>query len=235
MPRRDAIAPAADRSASDRAEAAATTFYFVRHGETEYNRKRIIQGRGVNSTLNETGRAQAERLAERLAAVPFAAIYTSTLDRAEETATILAREHPGAPMRHLEDLEEMSWGAFEGEPTTDDVLARFDAVKADWRGGDFDRAVDGGESARDVQQRALRAVETIMADYAGDTVLVVTHGRFLRVLIASLLDEYGLRRMHEVKHSNTAVNRVVCRGGVYEADLLNCTAHLEDVDAAFVE
>lgn len=213
---------------------AATTFYFVRHGETEYNRRRIIQGRKINSTLNGTGRVQAQCLAERLAEVSFDAIYTSTLDRAEQTAAILADEHPGVPVHRLKELEEMSWGVFEGEPTTDDVLASFDEVKARWRNGDVEHAVDGGESALDVQRRALQAMDRMMADYAGGTVLVVTHGRFLRVLIATLL-EYGLTRMNEIEHSNTAVNRVVCQGGSYEAELLNCTAHLDDVDATFVE
>jgi broad specificity phosphatase PhoE len=59
-------------------------------------------------------------------------------------------------------------------------------------------------------------------------VLVVTHGRFLRIVLASLLDEYGLTRMHELPHSNTAVNRLVHRKDTFEAELLNCTAHLDD-------
>jgi broad specificity phosphatase PhoE len=62
----------------------------------------------------------------------------------------------------------------------------------------------------------------------GCTVLVVTHGRFLRIVLASLLDEYGLARMHELPHSNTAVNRLVHRKDTFEAELLNCTAHLDD-------
>ena len=56
---------------------------------------------------------------------------------------------------------------------------------------------------------------------------LVTHGRYLRVLLASLLDEYGLRDMHRLDHANTCVNRVVHVDGTFRADLLNCTAHLE--------
>lgn len=212
-----------------------TTFYLVRHGETEYNRKGIVQGREINSTLNETGHAQAQCLAERLADVPFDAIYTSTLKRAEQTAAVLAKRHPEVPLYRMADLEEMSWGKYEGRPTTPDLLEAFEAIKAQWRAGAFDHSIDGGESILDVQERALRAIRSIEEQHRGQTVLVVAHGRFLRVLIASLLEEYGLEHMHRVKHDNTAVNQLVCRDGCYKAHLLNCTAHLEAVDSTLVE
>jgi probable phosphoglycerate mutase len=60
----------------------------------------------------------------------------------------------------------------------------------------------------------------------GKTVLVVTHGRYLRVLLASVLDDYGLDDMHRLDHANTCVNRVVHADGRFRAELLNCTAHL---------
>lgn len=204
-----------------------TLLYFVRHGETEYNRRRIVQGRGIDSALNETGRRQTQALAQRLASVPFDAIYASTMRRARQTAEILAESHPQAPVAFLEDLEEMAWGVYEGthpSPRRDEALG---AIKSRWRQGAFDEPIEGGESILDVQQRAMRAVDHIVEQEEGRTVLVVTHGRFLRILLASLLDEYGLERMHEIPHSNTAVNRVVCCEGTFEADLLNCTAHLE--------
>ena len=212
-----------------------TTFYFVRHGQTEYNRKGIVQGRKIDSVLNATGRAQARKLARRLAGVSFDALYSSTMRRAVETADALAEPHPETPRFALEDLEEMSWGAYEGQPATDEVLRAFDAIKEKWRAGDFDCAVEGGESVRGVQQRALRALDHIAEKHEGGTVLVVAHGRFLRILIATLLEDYGLERMHEVKHTNTAVNRLVCCGDTYTADLLNCTAHLERAEAVLVE
>lgn len=204
-----------------------TLIYFVRHGETEYNRKQIVQGRGIDSVLNETGKRQAAALARRLATVPFDAIYASPMRRARQTAAILARSHPEASLSYLEDLEEMAWGVFEGEPPSPHRDEALGAIKRRWRQGIFDERIEGGESILDVQRRALRAVDHILEREEGRTVLAVTHGRFLRILLASLLDEYGLERMHELPHSNTAVNRIVCCNGAFEADLLNCTAHLE--------
>lgn len=203
-----------------------TVLYFVRHGETEYNRRNIVQGGGIDSTLNATGRAQAEALARRLEPVAVDAMYSSTLRRAKQTAAILARPHEPVSRTYLRDLEEMAWGIYEGEPPSPEREASMEAVKAAWRDGAYERPVEGGESIQDVQHRARRAVRHILAREGGRTALVVTHGRYLRVLLATVLDDYGLQHMDELDHSNTCVNRVVYRDGRFEADLLNCTAHL---------
>lgn len=212
-----------------------TVFYLVRHGQTEYNRKRIVQGRGINSTLNPTGEAQAAALAQRLEDVTFDAIYCSTQRRALQTAEPLRRRRAQIPFYPMADLEEMSWGIYEGQPTTPELTSMFAAMRACWAQGEYDRPIDGGESILDVQHRALRAVDRMLEQHAGGTLLVVTHGRFLRVLLASLLEEYGLARMQDIRHSNTAVNQIVHRAGRYEARLLNCTLHLETDASVLVE
>lgn len=204
-----------------------TLLYFVRHGETEYNRRSIVQGRGIDSHLNAHGRRQAEALANRLTEVPIDAIYASPMRRTRQTTAIVARPHNGVSIQYLSDLEEMAWGVYEGEPPSPERDRTLDAIKQRWRNGAFDEPIEGGESVHDVETRARRAVDRIMNERSGQTVLVVTHGRFLRIALASLLDGYGLQHMHKIPHSNTAVNRVVHRGECFTADLLNCTVHLE--------
>jgi len=211
---------------------APTTLYLVRHGETEHNRRNIIQGGGVDSELNAAGRAQAEALARRLRSVSFDALYASTLRRARQTADILARPHEPLSRTHLHDLSEMDWGVFEGEPPSEERDALMKALKSKWRDGAYDRAVEGGESIRDVQERAQRAIRHILTREVGRTVLVVTHGRYLRVLLATILDDYGLKHMQELGHSNTCVNRVVVEEGRAWADLQNCTAHLSSAETS---
>lgn len=209
--------PAVDRT---------TELYLVRHGETEYNRRGIVQGGGIDSCLNDTGEAQAEALAGRLAGASVDAVYASTLRRAKQTAEIVAGPHEPVSKTFLRDLEEMAWGVFEGDapsPERDEAMA---AVKADWRDGDYDRPIEGGESIREVQIRARRALEHIVTREAGRTVVVVAHGRYLRVLLATILPSYGLEDMHRLDHKNTCVNWVVYRGGQFEAKVLNCTSHL---------
>ncbi len=214
---------------------AETTLYFVRHGETDYNRKRIVQGRRINSSLNLEGRRQAAALSQRLRSLRPSAIYTSSLRRAQETAEAIAESHEEVPLYYLADLDEMSWGVFEGMPCVGEVAHAFDEMNERWKQGDYVSPVEGGESILDVQKRGLRALEHILARHRGETVIVVTHGRFLRVLLASLLDTYGLERMHQIQHANTAVNRLVCRSDRFEAELLNCTKHLEEVETIMVE
>lgn len=207
-------------------QTAETVLYFVRHGETDENRKGIVQGSGIDSVLNERGRMQAQALAKRLADDSLDTVYASTMQRAQQTAEIAAAPHEPISKTYLRDLREISWGVFEGQspsPTTDAAL---DDVKNEWQNGQYDSATEAGESARDVQVRALRAVDHIMTRAAGRTVLVVAHGRYLRALLASILEDYTLADMHRLGHSNTCVNRVVHRDGAFRADTLNCTAHL---------
>lgn len=212
-----------------------TTLYLVRHGETEYNRRQIMQGRRINSSLNATGRRQAEALGRRFADVPLDALYTSSLRRAIETADAVAAHHEGIPRYRLEDLDEMSWGVYEGEARSPELQAFLDEIRGHWDRGHFGYCVEEGESILDVQTRGLRAIEHIVTRHPGETVLVVSHGRFLRVLLASLLEAYGLARMDEIPHANTGVNNLVYAAGRYEATLLNCTAHLDEVENILVE
>lgn len=205
---------------------ASTRLYLVRHGETEYNRQGIVQGGGIDSELNETGIAQAEALARRLAGEPVDKIYASTLERAKQTATVVSAPHEPVSKTYLRDLEEMAWGVFEGEPPSVERDEAMDEIKESWRSGQYDRAIDGGESIEDVERRAWRALNHILTREVGNTVVVVTHGRYLRVLLASALDGYDLGDMAELDHSNTCVNRVAFAGGRFRADYLNCTAHL---------
>ena len=209
-----------------------TVLYLVRHGETEYNRKGIVQGAGIDSELNDTGVAQAEALSERLAEVPIDGIYASTLRRARQTADVLASPHEPVPKTYLPDLEEIDWGVFEGDPPSEERNRAMDRVKERWREGQYGYRIAEGESIRNVEARVHRAIEQVVAQESETTVLVVTHGRYLRVLLASLLNDYGLEDMHRLGHANTCVNRVRYDNGRFEADLLNCTAHLDTQECA---
>lgn len=207
-----------------------TTLYLVRHGETEYNRLRLVQGRRIDCSLNETGRMQARALAGRLRDVRFDAVYASPLRRARETAEIVVAGRPELSIRLDPDLEEMSWGIYEGEGWTPRIRELLERLTARWDQGVFDEPVEGGESILDVQIRALRAMDALLERHPGQTLLVVTHGRFLRVLIASLLETYGLQRMHDIEHANTGVNILIHETNLFRAELLNCTIHLDEVN-----
>jgi broad specificity phosphatase PhoE len=149
-----------------------TTILFVRHGETDWNRERRVQGH-ADRPLNETGRAQARELAARLAGESIDAIYSSDLARARETARIVSEPHR-LGVTAIQDLRERHFGTWEGM-TDDDVLARFpEAASGEW--GD-------GETQAEMDRRIAEALTRIAARHPGDRVLVVSHGGPMRSLL----------------------------------------------------
>jgi broad specificity phosphatase PhoE len=159
----------------------ATTLLLVRHGETDWNRDRRIQGH-TDVPLNASGREQSERLAETLDAGRVDAVYSSDLSRARETATILAARR-GLSVQLSSELRERHFGTWEG--LTDGIaLERFpEARNGSW--GD-------GETTDEMAVRVLAALRGIAGAHGGETVVVVTHGGPVRaVLRASGVDQGG--------------------------------------------
>ncbi|HCR48772.1 MAG TPA: histidine phosphatase family protein, partial [Bacteroidetes bacterium] len=197
-----------------------TTIYLTRHGETDLNRAGIVQGRGVNAPLNENGLIQAEALRERLSNVWLDAVYCSPLLRAVQTAETVVRSHPYLNPRKMTDLEEISWGICEGKRLDEVLRKAFDNVRLQWQNGDFEAKISGGESASEVEKHAKRALMNIVSQHLGESVLIVTHGRFLRVLLAGILAGYGLSKMEQIKHTNTSLNVLTFDGKKFRAELL---------------
>jgi broad specificity phosphatase PhoE len=149
-----------------------TTILLARHGETDWNVERRVQGHS-DTPLNETGRAQALALAEALDGAELDAVYSSDLARALDTAQVVA-DRLGLPVSMLPELRERHFGSWEGL-TDDEIFARFPAAKSgSW--GD-------GETKEEMRQRVLEALQRIARDHPGGSVLVVTHGGPVRALL----------------------------------------------------
>jgi probable phosphoglycerate mutase len=170
----------------------ATRLYLVRHGATQLTAEDRFSG-AIGVDLSVEGRAQAERLAERLASEPISAVYASPLSRTVETATILATPHR-LPLIQREGLREISHGRWEGL-SRQDVETRFGEEYASWDADPFTFAPEGGESGVQVLARALPVIREIVVTHVGQNVLVVSHKATLRLLLSSLLgfDERGYR------------------------------------------
>jgi len=112
------------------------TFYFIRHGQTDLNRKGIVQGRGVDSPLNETGFRQARAFYEAFRGVPFDKIYTSTLLRTKQTVQLFLDS--GIPSDELAGLDEISWGIYEGKEQDEAVMAGFETIVSAWRNNELE-------------------------------------------------------------------------------------------------
>ena len=158
----------------------ATAILLVRHGETDWNRDRRVQGH-TDVPLNDEGRRQARALAEELGEGAFDAVYASDLARARETAEILAAPC-GLDVTQLEALREKNFGTWEGLTDTD-VLDRFPDARP--------RAWGDAESTEDMSERVLAAVRSIADAHPDRRVLVVTHGGPMRAVLRYLDAEDG--------------------------------------------
>jgi broad specificity phosphatase PhoE len=153
-----------------------TTILLARHGETDWNRERRWQGH-ADQPLNETGRRQAEALAERLAAAPPEAIWSSDLARARETAEIVGRRL-GLPISVDARLREVDVGEWSGL-TAGEVEERFPAgLRRRLEGG---AGWEHGELYEEMAERVLAAIHEI-AGRGPERVLVVSHGGCMRAV-----------------------------------------------------
>lgn len=158
-----------------------TELILIRHGETAWNRERRMQGQ-TDTPLSDTGRAQAAAVGRRLARYSFAALYSSDLARAWETAAAIARAHEnGHDIRREPALRERTFGVFEGL-TYDEMAQRYPDEHARFSARDPDYAVPGGESPRQFFERSLACLEAIARAHEGESVVVVTHGLVLDTL-----------------------------------------------------
>eukprot|EP00291_Cryptomonas_curvata_P016882 CAMPEP_0172168714 /NCGR_PEP_ID=MMETSP1050-20130122/10302_1 /TAXON_ID=233186 /ORGANISM="Cryptomonas curvata, Strain CCAP979/52" /LENGTH=215 /DNA_ID=CAMNT_0012839689 /DNA_START=137 /DNA_END=781 /DNA_ORIENTATION=+ len=165
-----------------------STILLIRHGETEWNSLGKWQGQ-QDSPLTDQGISQAAALGHRLklSLQQVDRVYSSDLPRAKRTAEIInailaARE----PVHEVSLLRERSFGIFEGR-TRDEVMKDFPTQYTAFQKFDLDYAVDGGESRRQVLDRAMQGLEQIADDNAGGTVLVVSHGAVLSIVMRHLL------------------------------------------------
>ncbi len=150
----------------------ARAFWFLRHGETDWNARNLSQG-NVDTPLNEVGLAQARTAAEVLRTRGIRSIVSSPMSRAYDTAVIVG-EHIRLPLEVEDDLREVAFGGQEGQP----MGGWFD----DWVAGTF--TPEGAEPFNVLRARAAAAVNLALERPA--PVLVVAHGALFRALRAEM-------------------------------------------------
>jgi probable phosphoglycerate mutase len=156
-----------------------TTILLARHGETDWNRENRFQGH-ADPPLNETGRAQAAELAAALGNEPLAAVYSSPLRRAFETAQIVGAPHGLEPVP-VDALREVDVGSWQGL-TRAEIQERFPEQFARWL--DYEQGWEDGESYDEMGQRVLAALLQLAAAHEGQRILAVSHGGPVRAAYA---------------------------------------------------
>ncbi len=155
-------------------------FWFLRHGETDWNRQNLAQGQ-VDIPLNEVGQAQAQFAAERLRGRGIRSIVASPLQRARDTA-LAASAVVGVPVQYEPELQEVNFGDHEGQPMLADWFNEWVAERY---------TPPGAESFAALRQRAVEAINRALEQEA--PVLVVAHGALFRALRSAMGLEPNVR------------------------------------------
>ncbi|WP_244826993.1 histidine phosphatase family protein [Caballeronia sp. TF1N1] len=154
-----------------------TQVLFIRHGETDWNRIKRIQGH-IDIPLSEHGRLQAEQLGRRMAREGgLDAVYSSDLQRAQQTARPFA-DALGLELCLSKGLRERLYGAFQGHDS-DEISEKFPAEFVEWQTRDPGFTPPGGESQRVFYHRVVHAMEPILAAHPGGRIACVAHGGVL--------------------------------------------------------
>ena len=205
------------------AVSASKTIFLLRHGQTDFNVQGIVQGSGIDSSLNAVGQQQAGHFFEAYAHEPFDQVYTSALRRTQESVQQFI--NLGRPHERHAGLNEISWGRREGTRITMAEDAEYRHVLAEWNAGRTHQALEGGESPDEVAARQRPFIELLKTRPHERTVLVCLHGRALRVLLCQLLN-YPLRCMEGFEHSNLCLYKLELVGGLFVVRNFLDTTHL---------
>ena len=194
--------------------------YIIRHAETEYNRKGIIQGSEVDSDINDVGISQSNSFYEYYKNINFDKIYVSDLKRTFQTIRRFTEK--GSSYEKLKEFNEISWGVNQGKS---DDLEDYAELIDTWLAGNLDNKFEEGESPNEMSVRLVKGFNKVLDD-DHDTVLLCIHGRALRILLSKIIDN-DLTKMDKYVHSNTGLYILEYKNGKYEILGSNLRDHLE--------
>jgi broad specificity phosphatase PhoE len=174
--------------------------------------------------LDERGEYEAELVSSRLGEVDFAAVYSSDLVRARRTAEIIALPH-GLEVCQDPDIREINYGEWEGLGEAEIRESYGDELFESWKADPENVRIPGGETFIELRDRAVPAVERIVAAHAGETVAVVAHKSVNRVLICAWLG-LSVGRYKQMEQGNAAINSAVFDGNRVVLETVNDVCHI---------
>ena len=183
----------------------AVTIYIIRHGETDLNKRGIVQGRGLDTDLNEHGRLQAEAFHQTYKHIPFDFIYTSTLKRTHQTVDNFIKSD--IPWEQFPGLDELAWGIYEGRENSIENRKAFKELLNNWTTGNLDFKFENGESPNEVKLRQLEVIKKLKEHSGNQNILICMHGRALRLFLC-LLTNISATEMEQFPHQNTCLYKV---------------------------
>ena len=198
--------------------------YIVRHGQTDYNLKGVVQGSGIDAPINDNGRTQANAFFKAHRHLKIDKVYYTGLQRTKQSIEQFL--DLGLPSEAVPDLNEISWGKYEGVPMTHDENQYYLHMLTRWSSGELDYAIAGGESPNMVYKRLKSGLAHIL-DQGHEDVLICMHGRAMRIMVSMILN-YPLQFMDVFEHQNLGCYEFTVLGKEnFRLDRYNDTSYLE--------
>ena len=176
--------------------------YFIRHGQTDYNKEGIIQGSGRDGELNAIGRIQAKQFYDYYHdKVQFDLIIHSALKRTKQTVNPFITT--GISTLTESRINEISWGDHEGKKGNKKMQQVYLKLIGTWQDGNFDAHTPNGESAKELSDRLTSFIHNLK-ERPEKNILVCSHGRAMRCLMCILMNQH-LREMESYNLSNSGL------------------------------
>lgn len=172
--------------------------YIVRHGQTDYNLNNVVQGSGIDACINLNGQKQADAFYEENKHIEFDRFYYTGLQRTKQSISRFLE--CGIPHEAVTDLNEISWGKYEGVSMDHTENEYYQNMITRWSEGELDYAIEGGESPNMAFKRLKRGIKHVL-NQEGNNILICMHGRAMRIMLCILLN-YDLRHMDLFEHQN---------------------------------
>ncbi|MDF2636002.1 MAG: Phosphoglycerate mutase [Pelosinus sp.] len=203
-----------------------TKVILVRHGETLWNLEMKYQGH-CDIALTEKGIKQAELAAASLANESISAVYASDLCRAFATAESIANKH-NLPVATIPELKEINFGQWEGL-TYDKINNQWSDIMARLFTHPDEIVIPGGETFKEVKERATIALSKLVKKHPNETIVVVSHGGTIRTILCAVLNIH-LNHLWNIKQDNTAINILEYYDNQALVSLMNGTYHLDGLE-----
>lgn len=196
--------------------------YIIRHGQTDFNQQGIVQGQGMNTSLNAQGEAQARAFFNKYKDEGFEVIFSSSLKRTHQTVAPFTQAL-GLPEIRMGAFDEFNWGIFEGS-SFGQFNAEYRALLAAWRSGDYEAAPTKGDAPAQVAIRQQAGLQAIYA-HPAQKILLCMHGRAMRLLLCLLLNR-PYSQMDDFEHDNLSLYKLALKPSGNELLLRNDRTHL---------
>ncbi len=184
-----------------------------------------MQGRGVDPSLNETGRNQAQLFYDAYKTEGFEIVYTSSLRRTHES--VIHFIEAGIPWLQSADIDEISWGIFEGKRATPEFKKLYRELLECWTSGHLNEKAPGGESPAEVQQRHMKFISYLFQQ-TEKKILICMHGRAMRIFLPTLLHQ-TLNTMDQFPHHNLTLYKLIYEDKRFSIQLFNNMDHLQSM------